>query len=87
MIDIIICFSHRNVSFFLVIIGIYLRHPPYFNLVFTLIFTYTSMGTLMEISTLSYLPTYLPTYLPSTDRQTDRQTPFGDNNLVLFHFY
>ena len=68
MIDIIICFSHRNVSFFLVIIGIYLRHPPYFNLVFTLIFTYPSMGTLMEISTLSYLPTYLPTFHRQTDR-------------------
>ena len=37
--------------YFLVINGILLSCSPYFNLVFPLIFTYTSRETLMEIST------------------------------------
>ena len=44
MVDIIISFSHSNIVFFLVITGVLLCHLSYFNLVFLIIFTYTSSG-------------------------------------------
>ena len=50
MIDIIIEFSHKNIAF-LVIISILSSRSSNLNLVFPLIFSYTSKGTLIETST------------------------------------